>query len=136
MDLLALALPLDLGDVRMLDPARLVFEGDPTELTRRLADGRTQAARFAAARADLERLAAGWRPDASDLAGAALIDGWAFTLGRGLSVAGHVRGHPFITDGHWALTSNLIALDVAHARWLRTVSRFYILGRPEGVAIN
>lgn len=136
MDLLAAALPVDLGDVRMLDPALLTFDGNPALLRQIVADGRTQATRFAEARADLERLAAGWRPDASDLAGAVLIHGWAFALGRGLSVTGHVHGHPTIADGHRAITSNPIAIDVAHARWLRTASRFYAVGHPEGMVAH
>ncbi len=138
MNIIAILLGMDLGDVRMLDPARLTLSGDPDgpRHTEVLADGRTQATRFAAARADLERLAAGWRPDESDLAAAVVIEDWAFAAEHGLSVTGYVHGHPAIADGRWSVTSTVIAIDVAGGRWVRTVSRWYRLGRPEGEVVN
>jgi len=138
MNIIAILLGMDLGDVRMLDPARLTLSGDPGDprQTEVMDDGRTQATRFAGARADLERLAAGWRPDESDLRAAVSIDEWALAAEHGLSVTGYVHGHPTIPEGHWAVTSTVIAIDVAEGRWVRTMSRFYALGRPEGEVVN
>lgn len=137
INIVATTLPVDLGSVRTMDPALLLLDGYAGNTAQTMfPDGRTLATRIAAARSDLERLAAGWRPDESDLGAAVLIDDWAFNLQQGLSIVGRVRRHPTIVDGHLTATSVVVAIDVEEARWVRTLSRWYALGRPEGTVVN
>lgn len=79
---------------------------------------------------DLRRIQAGYVPTDAELARAPVLEAWAFAVGDGyLSVAGVVTGHPKILDGHPCVTSPVVAI-ADDDRWMRTVSRFYKLGRP------
>jgi hypothetical protein len=83
---------------------------------------------------DLDRIAAGEAPTATDLAQAPLLVDWRFMLTwAGVSLVGFAAGHPLRGSRHIA-TSPLWALD-PDLRWARTLSRFYRLGVPAGGAI-
>ena len=97
----------------------LLFPPDDPELLARLAR-------------DLAALARGEAPSSTVLAAAPLITDWSLAA-RMIPVAaltGTVVGHPVITTGHVAITSELFAIDRVKG-WARTRSRFYRLGRPE-----
>jgi hypothetical protein len=47
-----------------------------------------------------------------------------------------VYGHPAIVDGTRIHTSHVAVLDEEGGRWARTISRYYLLGRPEGETIH
>lgn len=80
--------------------------------------------------ADLVRLQDGYVPTDADLAGAPVLEGWMWVEVRGHPcLAGVVMGHPKIVDGHRCVTSTVMAI-ANDERWVRTVSRFYRLGRP------
>lgn len=87
------------------------------------------ALRNARAAADVDLLASGWTPDARTLGTAPRLEGWIETLYPGtlqLALAGRVTGHPTLGDRR-ILTSPIIARG---AGWIRTESRFYVLGAP------
>jgi hypothetical protein len=78
---------------------------------------------------DLDRIQAGDGPWPGDLATAPTITDWRCALtSAGLRLDGFVMGHPRLGDGR-TFTSQLWAAD-PDGRWVRTLSRFYILGRP------
>lgn len=80
--------------------------------------------------ADLRRLQDGYVPTDADLAGTPILEAWAWVEDRGhLCVMGIVAGHPIIPTGHRCVTSAVMAA-ADDDRWVRTVSRFYRLGRP------
>lgn len=94
-------------------------------------DGRTQRERFGEAQRVLDRLAAGWRPTEVKFHGAPTLTNWRIlVLPAEIIFDGIVHGHPYIADGHRSWTSPLIAVDAVLASWVRTVSRWYRLGRP------
>lgn len=74
------------------------------------------------------RVAAGYVPNETDLAGAPLLSGWAVEPQEPdlIRLVGIVTGHPSIPDG-WCTTSIVLAAD-EEAGWARTVSRYYRLG--------
>ncbi len=124
----------NLDDVLLLDPQQLVpKDRDAPWLLRETADGWTQGRRLELARADLERIRTGWRPSPDDLRTAPILDQWILhRLDSPLAwFEGIVSGHPAIADGHHATTSAAVALDLS-LTWVRTVSRFYRLGRRLG----
>lgn len=82
----------------------------------------------------LDAIEAGSVPDAEDLEGAPTIDFWGRDADRPLSMAGLVRGHPTIPDGSVS-TSAVIAID-EKAGWMRTIGRWYKLGRSAADHIN
>lgn len=76
---------------------------------------------------DLDRVAAGTAPMASDLKNAPLLVDWQPALTwNGICLAGFVAGHPLLGNRK-IVTSHLWALDPG-LRWARTLSRFYRLG--------
>ena len=75
---------------------------------------------------DVRRLQRDGQPSKSDLTDAPTLDEW-FLMWPAL--AGFVTGHPMIADGDFCITSPVLILDRTE-RWARTVSRFYILGKP------
>lgn len=87
-------------------------------------------ARRAALCADLIKLSAGWQPSAEDLAAAPRLEAWFFAdypdESRALALCGIVSGHPQLANGD-ITTSPLVAANFA-AGWVRTHSRFYLLG--------
>jgi hypothetical protein len=83
---------------------------------------------------DLDRIAAGEAPTATDLAQAPLLVDWRLMLTwAGVGLVGFAAGHPVLGSKTIA-TSPVWALDPA-LRWARTLSRFYRLGVPAGGAI-
>ena len=79
---------------------------------------------------DLRRIATGASPTADVLDDAPVTDGWSFGRRAAPVITGHTVGHPRLPDGP-VVTSEVIALDL-DAGWARTLSRFYVLGRPAG----
>lgn len=110
-----------------IDPVLLRQVDD--DLTRLMQRTVAQGRRLELARADLERIRTGWRPLPDDLRTAPILDYWILhRLDSPLAwFEGIVSGHPEIADGHHAITSAVIALDLS-LTWVRTVSRFYRLG--------
>ncbi|WP_420557647.1 DUF6634 family protein [Roseovarius sp.] len=88
--------------------------------------------------AALDEAEAGPEPD--DLQGAPMIDNW-FLIWRDGDVVradGDVHGHPTIEDP-WVTTSPVLAYDYDFERevgWLRSISRWYRLGRVREVPVN
>lgn len=79
---------------------------------------------------DLERIRSGSAPTLAELAQAPLLDRWrARVTPLGLRLSGVVSGHPRLRVTT-ALISQLWAAD-AEDRWVRSLSRFYRLGRPD-----
>ncbi len=87
---------------------------------------------LAAALKDVARIRTGFVPGPAELADAPILSHWAVEtlLGGGLYLIGEVSGHPRIADG-WCTTSAILAIDV-RAGWVRTISRYYLLGPKFG----
>jgi uncharacterized protein DUF6634 len=84
--------------------------------------------KIVAALADRDRIAEGWEPGEAELAGAPVISHYvAHTDGEHLILTGVITGHPRIPDG-LATTSAVVAID-KNRLWVRTVGRWYRLGR-------
>ncbi|MGB3337167.1 MAG: DUF6634 family protein [Devosia sp.] len=77
---------------------------------------------------EANRIAAGFAPGEAELAGAPMLSDWAVEPQPGgiVRMVGIVTGHPSIRDG-WCTTSPVLAADEV-AGWVRTVSRYYLLG--------
>jgi hypothetical protein len=91
---------------------------------------RDQRIRLKALIADLKRLASGWRPDATTLAEAPVIEDWYADLypgTRNVCLVGKVTGHPILGD-QVVTTSSVMAIDPQY-QWARTHNRFYRLGK-------
>ena len=88
---------------------------------------------IAHALADAKLLAGGGAPDADELAMAPLLRDWRFVdntkRGRGLRLIGICRDHPILQGKRQITTSHLVAIDLDHFRWARTLSRYYRLGQ-------
>ncbi|NIY71908.1 hypothetical protein HCZ30_05600 [Marivivens donghaensis] len=86
----------------------------------------------------LDEAEAGPEPD--DLQGAPIIENW-FLIWRDGDVVradGDVHGHPTIDDP-WVTTSPVLGYDYDFDReegWLRSISRWYRLGRLREVPVN
>lgn len=93
------------------------FGGDPEQL----------ASKLETLAHDIRALAAGNQPD---LAGAPVLDNFAFSRRATTALGGHVSGHPLLADHGGAVTSEIFALAADYS-WARTFSRFYILGSPQ-----
>jgi hypothetical protein len=79
---------------------------------------------------DLERIRDGSAPTPAELAQAPLVDRWrALVTPHGLRLRGVVSDHRRLGGGATALISQLWAAD-SNGRWVRTLSRFYRLGKP------
>ena len=85
---------------------------------------------------DLEAIAAGVGPAASELADAPLLQGWDLDIRTVRSLSGVVDGHPRFPPGRRVRTSELFATD--GRTWARTLSRYYRLGtrRPAARAVK
>lgn len=133
--LITLSPPLRLltGVLLLAEPWPGPDEAHPPESATVPHEGRS-ADQHALLAADLARLRAGWMPDEACLAGAPVLGAWRLVRpdGEALpSLTGLVTGHPrFELGRRRVLTSNLAALDGASERWARTLSRWYMLGRP------
>jgi hypothetical protein len=89
-----------------------------------------QPVRLKALIADLKKLASGWRPDATTLAEAPLIEDWYadhYPGTRNVCLVGKVTGHP-VLGNKVVTTSAVMAIDPQY-QWARTHSRFYRLGK-------
>lgn len=99
-------------------------------------DDRDPHIRRRALAADLQKLAAGWTPDAAALAAAPLIDNWFLDFYPGSSaicLVGEVSGHPHLRNGI-VTTSPIMAID-AQRRWARTHGRFYRIGKRADIKL-
>ncbi|WP_409371909.1 DUF6634 family protein [Pseudooceanicola marinus] len=79
-------------------------------------------------------------PEPDDLQDAPMIDNWFLIWRDGDAVRadGDVHGHPTINDP-WVTTSPVLAYDYHFDReegWLRSISRWYRLGRLREVPVN
>jgi hypothetical protein len=91
---------------------------------------RDQRVRLETLIADLERLASGWRPDATMLAEAPVIEDWYadhYPGTRDVCLVGKVTGHP-VLGNKFVTTSPVMAID-PQFQWARSHSRFYRLGK-------
>lgn len=74
-------------------------------------------------------------PSPAELAAAPFLQDWSLCqhpeIG-GSVLSGSVFDHPSISDGTRIVTSHVAVLDEEGACWARTISRYYLLGRPEG----
>lgn len=87
---------------------------------------------IAAALADRDRIYAGWEPGPDELASAPLLDDYVcMSDGENVFFVGHVIGHPSVPDGP-CTTSLVVAADRHTRAWIRTVNRWYKLGRQRG----
>ncbi|MEO3432383.1 DUF6634 family protein [Inquilinus sp. CAU 1745] len=78
--------------------------------------------------ADLRRIRNGEAPTEKDLADAPIISDYALTARPAACLIGAVTGHPKLV-GRCSVTSELWAV-APKLGWARTLSRFYLLGRP------
>lgn len=91
--------------------------------------GNTLPTRLRSLADDLDRIHAGEGPSPEELASAPSIVDWRCVVtSAGLRLDGFVSGHPRLGEGR-TFTSQLWAAD-PDGRWIRTLSRFYVLGRP------
>jgi hypothetical protein len=75
---------------------------------------------------DLEAIANGMAPCPQALEAAPAMDHWQFGQRPMATVIGTLIGHPRLPDGP-CQTTEVWAID-QQRRWLRTLSRFYVLG--------
>lgn len=82
---------------------------------------------------DLRQIRRGQHPDEKALVAAPRIEDWNLARRAVLCLTGKVFGHPIIGEGKPGVTTDLwvIAPSLGYAR---TLSRFYVLGPPEGFA--
>lgn len=97
----------------------------------------SEAAIEAARLAIAEECAAG--PSPGELAEAPLLQDWSIRphpqVG-GPVISGRVYGHPSVADGTRITTTHVAMLDEDGGTWGRTLSRYYLLGRPEGASLH
>lgn len=84
-------------------------------------------------RAALAAIAAG--PSAEDLAQAPCLDNWYSSGEKFAYLEGTVHDHPELTSDRPIYTSAVLAID-AHAKWARTISRWYRLGTPADATVQ
>jgi hypothetical protein len=75
---------------------------------------------------DLEAIAKGMAPRPEVLEAAPILDNWQFGQRSMITSVGALIGHPRLPDG-LCQTSEIWAID-QERRWMRTLSRFYVLG--------
>ncbi len=75
----------------------------------------------------------GFDPDM--LAGAAFLDEYALVPQPAAGLTGIVTGHPRIADGHRCFSTQVFHIDTAQGM-VRTLNRWYRLGRPHGSERN
>lgn len=87
---------------------------------------------------DVDLLASGWTPNSRTLAAAPRLEDWREATYPGTDLpclVGRVVGHPTIGDGP-VTTSPIIAQGEGVTQWIRTESRFYVLGAPRPPSVN
>lgn len=81
--------------------------------------------------AEALRIAEGHIPGEAELSDAPVLKDWLPSPeGPHIRLIGYVRGHPTIPNG-LITTSPVLAVDPAE-KWVRTVSRYYVLGPKIG----
>jgi hypothetical protein len=79
--------------------------------------------------ADARRLAQGWQPSNEDLLASPLLDGWRMGIvDPTIAIRGFISGHPTEPDGSGVECGPVLVFQ-DDAIWIRTLSRFYRLGR-------
>lgn len=78
---------------------------------------------------ELPAIQAGDRPDRDDLAAAPLLEDWSEVRRDVPALAGLAYGHPDMPDGHRVTTSDVYERG---PDWVRTMSRYWRLGRRKG----
>jgi hypothetical protein len=82
-------------------------------------------------------IAGGYVPD-GELDTAPTLTNWHFVdhtkRGQGLRLTGICRDHPILLGKRRITTSHIVAIDLDHFKWARTLSRYYKLSRfsPSG----
>ena len=84
--------------------------------------------RLAKLAADFASMLDNGGPTEHQLAAAPILDQWRVCPMLAYGLIGAVAGHPFVGPGQ-IITSPIWAMDERRG-WARTVSRFYLLGRP------
>ncbi len=87
-----------------------------------------EARRQEALAADLRRLAADAAPSPAELAAAPLLQDWTWLSRSVRCLGGTVQEHPVLPDGRIRTSEVLVHAPSQH--WVRTLSRWYVLGRP------
>lgn len=77
--------------------------------------------------ADLATILTDGGPSFRHLEDAPLINNWSLSTRPESCLLGSVSGHPLIGQNRPAITSGIYAID-RDAGWVRTWSRFYLLG--------
>jgi len=94
-----------------------------------LADATLEIERLQRLAVDLTNLREGRGPTEADLAEAPFLASWCRELRPAFCLAGHVVGHPRLTEaGQLIVTSDLWVLNEDEG-WARTLSRWYRLGQ-------
>jgi hypothetical protein len=78
---------------------------------------------------DLEYVRSERLPNRKQLADAPVINEWGIVGRPEPCLVGKVTGHPKIKNGHLAITTPLWLIAPTHG-YARTLSRYYIIGRP------
>lgn len=79
---------------------------------------------------DVRKLETGEAISPNGLNNAPIIDKWEFGLVPTRCIVGAISGHPYLSPGARARTSQIILCDATNG-WARTWSRYYRLGEPE-----
>ena len=80
-------------------------------------------------RRDLKRIGEGWTPSDEELRAAPLLDRWGLgVIEPVIAARGFVTGHPLVEDGSKIEIGPVLVFQ-EDATWIRTLSRFYRLGR-------
>jgi hypothetical protein len=81
----------------------------------------------------LSQFASGWRPSKAELKTAPTLFDWKFidhtNRGQGVRLIGICHDHPILRGARIITTSHIVAMDLEHYKWARTLSRFYKLSR-------
>jgi hypothetical protein len=78
-------------------------------------------------------------PTQVELAEAPLLQDWSICQHPqvgGPVMSGRVYGHPTVVDGTRITTTHVALIDEDGLSWGRTLSRYYLLGRPEHVPLH
>ncbi|MFL1461616.1 DUF6634 family protein [Roseococcus sp. DSY-14] len=91
---------------------------------------RDTAARYEALAADLRRLADAAAPTPAELGAAPLLEDWSWSPRTALTLTGTVQDHPVLADG--PIRTSAVLVHSPSQSWVRTLSRWYVLGCPAG----
>ena len=98
----------------------------------RSSDGSTDAhvERLERLAADILALRDGRLPMSEALAGAPFLEGWIEAATPMPCLVGRVTGHPRLVGAGRPIATSDLWVDARELGWIRTLSRFYRLGRP------